>query len=155
MGTSFESFPDQPQLVGHLLCDDHTTLQWSGRLCPFTIRLIIGSLRTVTFLLPPTLGAQHKAWLRACSGKAGLSDLGHQLTYGPSAAPRGSPELAPPLSSHSALIQAPAGPQEGVENVGGPGSAASLGAGDRGFGAGNVTAGWLLWAEPLLMLRLS
>ena len=73
----------------------------------------------------------------------------------PLCCPQGSPELAPPLSSHSALIQAPAGPQEGVENVGGPGSAASLGAGDRGFGAGNATAGWLLWAEPLLMLRLS
>lgn len=40
-------------------------------------------------------------------------------------------------------------------DVGGLGSAASLGPAEGGFGTGNVTAVWLLWAEPLLMFRLS
>lgn len=39
--------------------------------------------------------------------------------------------------------------------MGRPGSAASLGPADRGSGTGNGTAGQLLWAEPLSMLRLS
>lgn len=94
---------------------------------------------------PSSLGAEHRAWLRGCSAKAGFIALGHKLTRGPSNASWASQGWHP----HSILTWAPLGLRRG--NVGGPGSAASLGLVEGGFGAGNVTAVQLLGVQPLRM----